>query len=48
MKRSRRELSNDTAIHKVIFKNNQITPFSCLTFIPKTEVSFSGNTLKKR
>jgi len=27
-------------IHRVIFKNNQITPFPCFTFIPKTGVSF--------
>jgi len=27
MKRSRQELSIDMVIHRVIFKNNQITPF---------------------
>ena len=35
MKRSRRELSVNVVIHRFIFKNNQITPFPCLTFIPK-------------
>ena len=43
MKRSRRELSIDIVIHKgifKIFKNNQITLFSCFTVIPKTGVSF--------
>jgi len=35
MKRSLKELSIDMVIHQVIFKNNQITLFPCLTFIPK-------------
>jgi len=33
MKSSRQELSIDMVIHSVIFKNNQITPFPCVTFI---------------
>jgi len=41
MKRSRRGLSIDMVIDRGIFKNNQITPFSCFTFMPKkTAVSF--------
>jgi len=39
MKRHRRELSID-----IKFKNNPLTLFPCLTFMPKTGVSFySGN-----
>jgi len=40
MKRSRRELSIDMVIHWGIFKINQIILLPCLTFIPKTRVSF--------
>jgi len=44
MKRSHRELSI-MVIHRGIFKNSQITLFLCLTFIPKTAVSFYRATL---
>jgi len=40
MKRSRRELSIDMIIHRVIFENTQITLFSCFTFTHKTGDSF--------
>jgi len=40
MKTSRRELSIEMVIHRSIFKNNQITHFSCFTFISTTGVSF--------
>jgi len=40
MKRSRQELSIDVVIRRGIFKNNQITLFTCFTFIPVTGVSF--------
>jgi len=40
MKRSRRELFIDVAIHRGIFKNNLITFFPCFTFIHKAGVSF--------
>jgi len=33
MKRSRRELSIDIVIHRVIFKNNQIALFPCFTYL---------------
>jgi len=46
MKRSRRELSIDMVIHKGIFKNNQITLFSCFTFIPKIVLVFTVIFLK--
>jgi len=36
MKRSRQELSINMVINRFIFKNNQITLFTCFTFIPKT------------
>jgi len=34
MKRSHLELSIDVVIHTGILKNNQITIYSCFTFIP--------------
>jgi len=37
MKRSRRELSIDMVIVRGIFKNNQITHYSCFIFKPKTQ-----------
>jgi len=40
MKMPRRELSIDMVIHRVIITNNQITPFPCFTYIPKTGVGF--------
>jgi len=36
MKRSRRELYSDMAIHMDSFENNQITLFSCFTSTPTT------------
>jgi len=41
MKRSRRELSFDMAIHVDIFKLNQITLFPCFNFRPKTGSIFT-------
>jgi len=38
LKRSRRELSINMVIDRFIFKNSQITVFSCFTFIPKTDM----------
>jgi len=40
MKRSRREFSVDMAVHRDIFKNNQITLFPCFASVPKTGLSF--------
>jgi len=51
MKRSRREFTINVVIHSFIFINNQITPFPCFTFIPKTGIIFycaeSSKTRKK-
>jgi len=35
IKRSRRELSIDMVIHRIIIKNNHIALLACLTFTPK-------------
>jgi len=35
MERSRRELSFDMVVDRVVFKNNQIMVLSCFTFEPK-------------
>jgi len=43
----RRELWIDMIIHMGIFKNNQITLFPCLTFIPQTRGSFLQWVLQK-
>jgi len=48
MKRSRRELSINKVIDRFIFKDNQITLFTCFTVIPgrglpKTGFFFCGN-----
>jgi len=40
MKTSRRELSIDMVIYRVIFKNNQTTLFPYFAFTPKTGISF--------
>ena len=36
MKKSCRDLSVNLAVDSFIFENNQLTLFSCFTFIPKT------------
>jgi len=36
--RSRREHSIDMVVCGGILKNNQLTPFPCYTFIPKTDM----------
>ena len=38
MESSRRDLLIDMVVDRFIFKNNQITPSHCFTFVPKTGV----------
>jgi len=47
MKRPRRELSIDAAVHRVSFKNNQCMLFDCFTFIPVTGIT-SISPIKNR
>jgi len=46
MENSRRVLINDKAVDGFIFENNQNTLSSCVTFTPKTEVTFYCISLK--
>jgi len=36
------EVSIHMVIHRDIFKDNQMRPFPCFTFIPETGISFSS------